>query len=63
MKEKIANGIKFFLFTFMMINGFFFTYMFTWFAVGLPQENWAVWLTWVLALLSEYGYVKWITEG
>ncbi len=62
MKEKIVNIIKLFLLVFIMIQGFFISYAFVWFAVGLPQENWALWLLYALAALSECGYIKWIKE-
>ena len=63
MKDDIKNGIKYFLLTFMMSCGFFTIYSFIWFAVGLPQTNWALLLMWVLACVTEWGYVEWVKRG
>lgn len=62
-KENIVNFIKMFLLFFMMINGFFITYSFVWFYVGLPLTNWTIALLYVIAALTEYGYYRWIREG
>lgn len=57
-KENILNFIKLFLLLVMMVNGFFFVYALIWFAVGLPQENWAIWVLYAIAGLTEYGYCR-----
>lgn len=62
LKENISNIIKLFLLFFMMICGFWISYCFVWYAVGLPLTNWALWLLLCAALFSEYGYYRWIRE-
>ena len=47
----------------MMVIGFWFGYAFIWFAAGLPQTAWALWVCFGLAFVSEYIYLAWITEG
>ena len=59
-KEYIVNVIKCFIGVFMMTAGFWFGYAFIWFGVGLPQTDWALWICFALALLSEWGYLRWI---
>ena len=61
-KEYIVNIIKLVLLIFMMVNGFFMSYAFIWFAVGLPQTNWAIGILYALACISEYGYYRWLAE-
>ena len=59
-KEKIDSITKFFLLSFMMLMGFWFSYCLAWFAIGLPQTNWAIGLLLGVAVLSELGYVRWL---
>ena len=61
-KETIVNFIKIVLLLTMMTNGFFLTYALIWFAVGLPQTNWAILILYVLAGLTEYGYYRLLRE-
>lgn len=60
MKDKIVDFLKVFLLMFSMVMGFFFIYAFAWFALDLPVTQWAMLLLLALALLSEYGYYRWI---
>ena len=63
MRDKIAyilDCVKTALFIFMMTAGFWFTYAFIWYAMGLPQEDWALLVCFVLAALSDYGYITWL---
>ena len=61
MKENIIIEIlKLFILLFSMIMGFFLTYALIWFAVGLPQTDWALLLLLAVACLTEYGYYRWI---
>ena len=62
LKENIGNVIKLFLLLFMMTCGFWISYCFLWCWVGFPLTNWALWLLIVVALLSEYGYYRWMRE-
>lgn len=59
-KERISDILKFIILTFVGSMGFWFIYMIIWFAVGLPQTNWAMWVLLALALGSEWLYVKWL---
>lgn len=60
-KENIGNICKLFLLFFMMTEGFWISYCFVWYWVGLPLTNWALWLLLGIAALSEYGYYRWIS--
>jgi hypothetical protein len=62
MNDKIIDFIKFFLLLFTMVMGFFFIYAFVWFAIGLPITQWTTVLLIALAMLSVYGYYRWIEE-
>ena len=58
---KDAAGVtKIFLLLFMMTMGFAFTYMLAWIALGWPQTDWAVFVIFGLAVLSEFGYYQWV---
>ena len=59
-KENILDAIKAFLLLFMMVQGFFFTYALIWYGIGLPQTKWALGLLYAIALLTEYGYYRWL---
>lgn len=60
MRERIAATIQLFLFVFIHFIGFWFGYAFIWFGVGLPQTDWALYVCFALALLSEVGYQWWL---
>lgn len=61
-KETIINYIKFHMLAILMSIGFWFVYTLIWFGVGLPQTNWAMLVTCILALVSEYLYLRWVTK-
>ena len=61
MKEKIDSFMRLFVLCFAMIMGLFFTYAIVWVAIGLPLTSWAFALLIALALLSEFGYIKWVS--
>ena len=61
-KTEIIGGLQFFISVYMMIMGFWFTYLWIWFKVGLPIEWYSVLTTMVLALLSVGGLFHWISE-
>jgi hypothetical protein len=61
-KEQIVNALKFTILTTTMIMGFWVTYAIIWFAVGLPETNWAMWILFALSIASECCYVKWIAN-
>lgn len=60
--EKIVEALKFISCVFVMTMGFWIIYTIAWFAIGLPETNWAMWLLFALAMLSEFLYVKWISN-
>jgi hypothetical protein len=61
-KETIINYIKFHMLAILMSIGFWFVYTLIWFGVGLPQTDWALLVTLVLAFISEYIYIRWVTK-
>ena len=62
MRNKIFDALKFLIWTHTMIMGFFFTYWLVWTALGLPRPTWALVLLFAVAVLTEYGYCRWIRE-
>ena len=60
LKETIINALKFVVFTVVMTFGAWFIYAMIWFAVGLPQTDWALMSLFVLALGSVCLYIKWL---
>ena len=61
MKDKIINGLKFFLLTFMMIMGFYLTYGLIWSLIGLQLTEWVLAGMAVLSMISEGLYIKWVS--
>lgn len=61
MKEKILNYLKFAVFLWATLIGFFTTYAFAWVSIGLPIAWWASASVMTLSVLSEWGFVKWLT--
>ena len=61
-KDEIIGGVQFFVMLYTMTMGFYFSYIFAWFKVGLPVEWWSLLVTLVLALLSTGGLCQWICE-
>lgn len=61
MKDKIINGLKFFLLTFMMIMGFYFTYSLIWSLIGLQLTEWVLVGMAALSMISEGLYIKWVS--
>ena len=63
MKGRIIGWVKFILLVLSMTLGFWISYAFVWYAVGLPLKDWALWMLLAIAGLTEYGYCRWINEG
>lgn len=61
-KEEIINALKFTILTTTMTMGFFVIYIMIWTAVGLPGANWAMWILFLSALLSEWLFIKWLSN-
>ena len=62
-KGEIINGIKFFIIMYTMIMGFWFNYMLIWVKIGLPLEWWLFVITIVLAILSLFGLMQWLSNS
>lgn len=61
MKNKIINALKLFLLMVMMTLGFMFSYMAVWNLVAELTDVSVVACA-VLAILSEFGYIWWVSE-
>ena len=60
MKEKIIDGVKLFLCISMMFVGFYTTYAFVLFSLGVDLTNLVMWIVVALAGLSEFVYIEWL---
>ena len=61
-REKIVNYIKFIIFLFVLLIGFFTIYAMIWVCVGLPV-NWLASIVIVaISAISEWGYVSWLVN-
>lgn len=63
MRNKIKNIIKLSILAITLYNGFFFGYLFIWFACGLPKSEWAFLPTSLLAFASFYVLIWWIVNS
>lgn len=61
-KERIESAIKFLIMTLVMLAGFWIIYIFAWDALGFPLNNKAMWVLFFQALISEWLYVKWLSN-
>lgn len=61
-RETIANYIKFIIFLFVTLIGFFTIYAMIWVGVGLPVNSWISLIIIAISGLSEWGYVSWLTH-
>jgi hypothetical protein len=61
-KDRIVNAIKFTIFTVTGIVGFFFIYTMIWLGVRIPFADWSLWVLFALAMLSEWLFVKWLSN-
>lgn len=62
LKERVTNALKFISLTVIMVMGFWLIYAIIWMGIRLPTTNWAIWILFMLALVSEYGYIKWLSN-
>lgn len=60
LKENIVDILKFVIFTVTGTVGFWMIYAVAWFSLGLPAEDWALWVLFALGIASEYGFIKWL---
>ena len=64
MKEKIVNYLKFAVFLWTTLFGFFSTYAVVWVAMGLPTNHWGASVVVItLSVMSVWGFIKWIMNG
>jgi hypothetical protein len=61
-KEEIVNALKFMTMTIVMTIGFWVIYAMIWIVAELPEANWSMWALFGLALLSEFGFIKWLSN-
>ena len=60
--KYVLEAIKFALFTLMMTLGFYLTYAFIANAVSIELTNLVMWICFGLAVVSEFWYIKWISN-
>ena len=60
--KYVLEAIKFYLFILMMTLGFFLVYAFIADVIGLELTNLVLWICLGLAAVSEFLYVKWISN-
>ena len=61
-KEQIIWGVQAFIVLNSMALGFWWSYMFIWFKVGLPMAWWSFVIVMIFALLSMIGTLAWIKK-
>ena len=59
-KADIISSIQFGLMMYFSIIGFWYTYSWVVWKIGLLSEWWALLITMVLAILSQFGLVTWV---
>lgn len=58
--KKVVAAIKIIIFSVVMIMGFWLIYGMIWFALGLPEVNWGMWLLAVLSMISARLFLRWL---
>lgn len=61
-RETIANYIKFIIFLFVTLIGFFTIYAMIWVGVGFPIDWWTSIVVIAISALSEWGYMSWLAN-
>ena len=61
-REKIEDYIKFIIFIFVTFIGFFTIYAIIWVCVRLPVNWLASLIVVVISILSEWGYISWLSN-
>ena len=64
-KESLAYAVdclKYFMMVFFMTAGIWLVLGMLWDAVGLSLETWSMWVTFILACLSERAYLWWLSH-
>ena len=62
-KEAIVDGVKFYVLMHTMVFGFWWTYIWLWWLIGLPIVWWSIVITIALSFLSTFGFCQWCTRG
>jgi hypothetical protein len=58
--KNVEEGLKFFLLFAILAVGFLAIYWTIWMLIGWPLGAWSIGLLIILALLSDFGYYRWI---
>ena len=61
-KEAVDMGAKYIIFTYATTMGFWLTYSLIWITAGLPDNNWALWSMFVLSIITEWAFTKWLNN-
>ena len=61
-KKSLKRIIQTFLLGYMVFEGFFLTYTWTWWKLGFPDNGWMLVVPCVLAVASSFGLFYWIVE-
>ena len=61
-REKILGYLKFGVFLWATLFGFFTTYAWAWVGIGFPVDWWASLLIIALTVLTEWGFIKWLMD-
>ena len=58
--KQVVKALKIIIFSVVMIMGFWLIYGMIWFALGLPEVNWGMWLLSILAMVSARLFLWWL---
>ena len=59
---NVMECLKYFTMVFFMTAGLWLVLSMLWHAVGLPLEDWSMWVTFVLACLCERLWLWWVSN-
>ena len=62
-KKELTTGVQLFIVMYTMIQGFFHSYLWVWYKVGLPVVWWSLLAMMLLALASVFGFNHWIKKS
>ena len=61
-KDSIKRVIQWFILTFTMLSGFFFTYAMVLHLIGVPLTKWLFIGSFMLGISSTYGFIYWMVS-
>ena len=61
-KERFIEDLKFIILAIVFFMGAWTICAVAWFASGLPQDTWAMYLLFGVALICEWLYFKWLSN-